>query len=378
MPISFTPLGNILDVSIIDGNFEDLQNLFRTQILKADIAERFTRFRVSRYTTGRIVAQHIFENPFRHNEHGGTKQVIDRLDIPYRKGTEDSWVESEVEDREEDVRAHAMELLGRPGSSFWFDFQEEGIAESILTGAGVVDWPPDKWPYSRYPDHLCYSRWLTIPGASTRVYVPHRCTVRVRGSSAGSTSFWQDGPTVQPREAAHVRVGLIVDTNPILYADEFQNGNTWIKGPDGNTSPTRTWKVIEDWTMTTAQRETIQISGEVNLKGGRWYNFRFAYRSPGYFGWVNEDTNTFVPEVWERSWVIDPSTGLYTSPSNSPTVHQPRAYLGAIGGDQGKGWFKPNFVNLWESSAVELEFYYGRATADVDTTDHSDFESFAE
>lgn len=382
MPVTLTPVGTTLDVSIVDGNFEKIQNHLQESLLAADLTSRFRRIRVSRYISGKIVSSVTFANPFRDPEHGFSSQKSEFFDITDRPTTHvpgTSTTPTQIRDYMNDPRNYAMEFLGRPGPSFWWSWQEDAIDPDIFAALGILGWAPTGWPYNRYPDDLCFSRWLTVPGASMRMYVPHRGIATVRASCSASTSFWQQiarGANASSwsitqknnfaRELSAVRFGLIVDTNPNLFADEFVNVNESIIGPDGNKAPYVSWKVFGDETKYCSQRESTSMEKEVELRGGRWYNFRFAYRAPGHLGWVGDtgSSKTFVKGYWEN----EPASSSYTT---KPT------FAAANAGTYGNAWrATPPWVSLFESGSISVETAYGRLNANVNDTSNSEFDQF--
>ena len=100
MAVSFTVVGSTVDVSVVDGNFETWQNIFRSGLLSADITGSISRFRVFRYISGRLVSMHTFANPYRNPDAGLTQGVRDVFDLTYRAATEASGTLSAAEARE--------------------------------------------------------------------------------------------------------------------------------------------------------------------------------------------------------------------------------------------------------------------------------------
>jgi hypothetical protein len=327
MPITFTAIGDLLDVVVIDDNIKLVQDLFKEQIRTADLRGDFARYRISKFTSGKIVSSKTFANPWRSKKSGKT-QINEILDINYVAGTEDAGRVAVVKARESQGARNAftMELLGLPGPSFHLSWQEDGLAAPV--GAG--GWPPTDYPYTRFPSSRCYSRWMTIP---------------------------------VNRDKCMSRFGLIVDTNPIRYSDEFANTNPNVKEGVGGAMATHcTWKVVEDITMNHSQREVFCLEGEVALKGRRWYNFRFAFRDPGHHGWVREDTGAWVDSLWENSWFTHPGVG------NAPNV---ASYITSL--PSPISIYAPPWLTLWESGSLDLEFRYGRGNSHIKSTADAEF-----
>lgn len=377
MPVTINPVGGVLNVSVIDQNLENIQDLFKEGLVEADLSSRIDRFRIARYTHGRIVSVRDFENPYRNPDHGNSDQVLEVLDLTDRKTTanlQSTSTAAEYVNYMNDPRNYAMELLGKPGPSFWFNFQDDGIALSSLPAA----WAPADWPFQKYPENLCFSRWLTVPGSSGRFYVDGPCLARITASASGSYSFTQQilrdvnrgGWDLSPpnhmewpkHEFGQVEFALIVDTNPHLFADEFPNTNPHIKSPDGTTAPYKSWSIISRVTSQCAQRHNTQLWGSVALKGKRYYNFRLAFRPAGHLGWVSGGTGgTFYQNIWENQH----NSGLANRPTYETNYVQ--TYTSP---------FTPNWVNLHESGYLSIDFHYGRSQAMSSDTDHSEHETF--
>ena len=368
MPITLTSIGSTLDVSIIDDNFKSLQDLFRSGLQAADIVSGIDKYRIQFFQNGKIVRSIGGSFPFRPQKPAGSAPAVnfnDIFDITYRRGGENCGDITVTEARRYSGPrgAYAMELLGRPGPSFILSYTEDGKDDPP---AGTVGWPPSWWPVNRYPSNLCYSRWLTVPNACLRVFVPYPCIAKVKASALGSTSLWtalnrqdQDSESIwiaTTNENWHcIRTGLIVDTNPVLYPDEFANDNQWIVDPiTGLQSDYRTWKVITDQTVSSNQRQKFALNGEVALKGGRWYNFKYAFRDAQTHGWLDWTASppTFREGVWEDSVSgAAPNRPTSTNYPLASALYHP---------------FYPPWINLWEHSGIQVEFKYGRSAALVD------------
>jgi len=364
MSVTLQAVGNNLDVSIIDDNFTTIQDLFRSGLLKEDFASLFDRYRIRRYTSGRIIAAHSGAFPYRQKDNANTKGTNGTFDITYRRGTEDSGDIAAVRARIEGGprNAYAMELLGRPGPSFYFTWQEESEAEPT----GATGWPPGYWPVNRYPESLCFSRWLTAPDASVRVFVPFPCVARIHGTIKGSLTAFQSittDPWILPpgltdrQRNVMIRAGLIVDTNPNIFDDEFVNTNPNLLDSNGDPADYKSWEVVKEKTFYCAQRELIKLWAEVALKGNRFYNFSFKFRDAAHHGWVNEDTNTWDEGIWEKT----------LSATNSPNVHSLYATTGV------QDMLNPPWINLWENNSLNVELFYGRDTAYTTDKDSAEF-----
>ena len=377
MSVAFTAVGTTLDATIIDENFQTIQDLFRGGLVTADFISRFDVFRIYRYTNGSIESMKLFANPFRTHRVGVIDGAMDRFMINYVSNGEDSGDPLVAVTRESGgaLSAYPMELLGRPGKSLYYAFEEDGLQDpETIFGSGLANWPPAGWPYTRYSEDVCYSRWLTVPGAALRCYVPEKATCRIKAHAKGSLTAWQmakyydgsDADHADPyRDYCFARLGIVVDTNPNLWEDEFPNTNRWIKSPDGSQAPVCSWKIAADRTFCMAQREKFELwAPNVSLQGRRWYNFSMRYREPGHYGWIDRDNATWVDKFWEKCW------DSHRGSSNAPQISNRHEYLAS--GALRTNFFDALWIALWESSGIEVEFKYGMNGTHA-TNDHADF-----
>lgn len=375
MPITITSLGPNVDVNIVDANFQEIQDLFRSGLLRDDFSgsPKFSRFRLFRYTSGMIRSASSRSFPLRDASNGVTSNVYDTFDLAYRSSGEDASVHASAKARvdEEHRNAYAMEMLGRPGPSFYYTWQEDGLNEPSTYGA--TGWPPSNWPPNRYPQNFCFSRWLTVPGASLRVYVPEKAVASVYGLAKGCLNLWARIDIAemrnrfnqlwterehQTRNSYAFRFGLIVDTNPDLYQDEFQNSNPNIDGSY------RSWDIIEDQTFAFAPRDIAALRSKVALRGGRWYNFRMAYRDAAHHGFVDRSG----PVVW--------NPGIWEDNVNSAITNSPTSATWPIGAGPSPAIphpFFPAWVSLFENAHLGIVLDYGRENAGPVSADDSDF-----
>ena len=189
---------------------------------------------------------------------------------------------------------HPYELLGFPGGSLFYDFQEQGFGDPVsvydaLSLGPVAKWPPVDSPIGKFPKDQCWSRWLTIPDAAGSVFVDEPCIAVItatvkgnyfftpclrvhgmnvaaqviaddkidivisggaddtiettgvkytamrgywKGAHRGSASLADDrinAGVIEEgmQQSVQLRLGLFVDTNPIVWDDEFFNGDSF-------------------------------------------------------------------------------------------------------------------------------------------------------
>jgi len=342
MPITITPVGSTLNATIVDGNFAQLETMLREQVIAGDIKNgQFTRLYVKQYEQGRLMSAGSMALPVIDDHAGDSQNTQAVYDLNYRhvKSSQDPLVQM----------SQTMELLGRPGPSMYWQFQEDGLA--------AVGTTPDP---NRYPDDLCYSAWKTVPGASLRVYVPHPCAADIEASAyflgctaatgkydndgPGGKSEWDNNFSIHGDQIA-ARWAIVVDTNPELHNDEWANTNPNIKNPlTGAQATHRSWNFVSEKKIATPLWQKESIDGRVILKGGRWYNFSLKYKGAGTMGYVTGgNTKDAIYEI---------DAGAL--PNWAGGNYQTLAHI-------------PPFENLWISTGLHIDFIYGYGSIVDDT-----------
>lgn len=347
MPLTFNTIVVDIDPSAVDGNLDEVDRLLREQVVDSDVITGNTigRFKVKRGQFGKVVSATSRANPI--YGYGSEKQsnnygYYDILGVDRNK----YYVEGVPSKYESNSRS--MEFLGKPGPSFHYNFQEDSVAD------------PGSIVHNRFPSHLCYSYWLTIPNATTKIWIDGPCIVRVSGMyyAMMAVNYWcqfiNHGANISPytdpynswrnntgtlgREMA-VRVALVVDTNPILHDDEFANSNPNVQNPDGTTADRRTWEFIEQKSVYAGGTATKnQISGDIALKGNKHYNFSMKFRDAATIGYVA--SSTFYDGTYENS------VSLAQFNTGGGYLEQEMASVGL-------------FEVMWLSQSLHIEVFYG-------------------
>lgn len=348
MAISFTNVSGLLDITIVDANFQSLEQLFKEGILTADLADKFTSYSIRRYQLGKVASVTIGTNPFIHRD---LLLVYGIFESDWNGGG-DGPIDTDYQLNYFDDRRPwmNMELLGIPGKSFYFDWQEDGYTDPVtFTGGAVAGWPPTGWPWGEHPEDYCFSYWLTVPYAACRVYVDEPCIARVTGYAKGAlrmgSIILRNTNTVPIGGQRFVdgafRFGLFVDTNPVLYADEFATTNPNIDGSFAS------FKKIVDRTFRGEWMNSIEVFGNTELKGGRRYNFALKHRQANTIGHITYAPNTFHTEDWEDGASVNFNT--WNAGGGAFGVAPPFQYCGI-----------PPYTKIWESTTIHVEFFYGR------------------
>ena len=478
MPITLNPVTGELDAEIVDDNFTALETFLKEGLIRDDFQEdvKFNQYKIRRYTSGKIVSFNAGSTPnseaqvtqrtgtFENNWIAGTKAIsyVQSEATPFGGSVDfgglgsvisaSGWVggpefadgvSERITEPYDHPLYHPFELLGYPGGSLYYDFQEQGFADPVSYYKSLTDyeitsgWPPGNSPIGRFPEGQCWSRWLTIPDAAGKVYVDEPCvaiisaqvkgnyfftpTMRVHGANVSSEtnsftiehpdepeknlivqdlrSNWHNPPSPgEPRgeiqegmhQSAMIRLGLFVDTNPVVWDDEFFNGNDygnssygsghgfnpWIGSdptgkyqttrPDG-VSRTRSWKKITDLTCRVRQRGSYKIIGAVELKGRRSYNFSLKFRPASTFGYVTG--YQFVSGFYDMQFEATQSYN-FTADDNMRWNWGPRYVSAGTSGLPGLRWFYPGtdalVTNMVESSGISVEFFYGQTLSNLE------------
>lgn len=306
MAIVINPVAGTLDAVVVDDNFAALENQFREYLQANDfdftgLGNKIDTFRIRRYTGGKLrnaiigslpelprelqVRHGVFESNFKHVGNGPTSALYASNFL--NAGNPRAW--------------EVYEQLGRPGESFFFDFQEDGIP----TPTGVAGWPPSFWEPHRFPEDQCWTKWLTIPHAAGKFYVERHCVAKViaccKGVPCFSPHYFMNlglgsVDAAQQFAAGMVRLGLFVDTNPLLWSDEFNTSNPHVNGPMAS------YKKFSDMTFRASPKGDYVIVGEVALKGRRSYNFSLRNMRANTYGFIDQEgATTFWDYDWESS-----------------------------------------------------------------------------
>jgi len=497
MPITLNDVDGLIDAEVVEENFKELEDLLRENLKNEDFNDRFGKYKIRRYTGGKISSFNFGSNPYsssRDSAFIGTfeNNWINGLDAKrfcnfpegkgfrevysetYQSGGEDTLTGTHqkpsdvisaglTETRYNDPSFHPFELMGFPGGSLYYDFIEQGIPRpnEIYSAEGktLSNFPPRNEAMNRFPRSECWSRWLTVPDAAGSVYVDEPCvaliTATVKGNYFFTPAMRIHGPNVTTvsktvkkeiqtgydvedgdsfktyqdiefevvdggivmdegmlegaDQSAMLRLGLFVDTNPIVYDDEFYNGddygkttahghgyNPWIgdnptgkledERPDG-VAKTRSWIKVKDITYRVRQRGTYQITAAVQLKGRRKYNFSLKFRPAGHYGFVESTASgsQFVEGYAELAANTGDTMNLYANddvvgipghvaPNPNPALrfgkdaHKWAGYEPGSSANPNNNW-NQNWLwpgvdalvtNFIESTGIGVEFFYGQ------------------
>lgn len=478
MPITLNPVSGELDAEVVDDNFQELENFLKEGIESDDLTGKFGKYKIRRYTGGKIVGFNSGAKPyasarataktgtFENNWISGTKAVhyhshkksttgneMDLTELATQSSGAFENYNANINENFTDPLYHPFELLGYPGGSLFYEFQERGFADPdsyyIQNGYdtdGVNNWPPQPAPMGRFPADECWSRWLTIPDAAGGIYVDEPCVaiitatvqgnyfftpaMRCHGTNTGTIAVDEayditgdgtdyidftklygsfqhtDGVITEGMEhSAFIRLGLFVDTNPIVWDDEFLNGNDfgnkiplnsghgfnpWIgSDPDGKhrssrpdgVAKSRSWVKVTDLTQRVRQRGSYKVVGAIELKGRRRYNFSLKFKPAMSYGFVSHADdpsaasnytfkNGYLELGGNGGYLPDPAWVTGTDDENRNVAwnwsHLTHGFTGT-GFMAEQPWHHSYFfpggdalvTNLIESSSLSVEFFYG-------------------
>tara|TARA_R110000751_G_scaffold307286_2_gene428016 strand:- start:6757 stop:7827 length:1071 start_codon:yes stop_codon:yes gene_type:complete len=349
MPITIDTIGASIVASIVDGNFAKLEAYLREQIVDGDIKPgQITRILMKRYENGKLAAATTQSLPMIDEGVGVQQNAQAVYDLNFRHV--DTNPDAKIQE------SQSMELLGRPGPSLYWQYQEDEI---VYSGGDL----------NRYPANVCYSNWLSVPNTSVRVYVPEPCVARIDasayflacvsavaryitnadfggGGEAASktewdTNYWTHGDQIAMQWA------IVADTNPVLFADEFANTNPHILNPStGNVAQYANFKFVNTKKIHTPLWARESITGEVVLQGGRWYNFSLKFKGAGTMGYRAGGTNPLVDGIYE---IDNPALANWAGGTFQEMAHVP-----------------PHEC-LWISSGLKVELIYGYRAIQTNT-----------
>ena len=281
-------------------------------------------------------------------------------------------------------------MLGSPGPSFYVDGQEDGTDLTSKTIIGTyptlsalagIDAVP-QYLYKRFPENECWSRWLTVPQCSVKVFIPEPCVAMVNAQFAfypgpggtqyrngvNSARYWEPNKIGQLQLTNACRVGLVVDTNPVLRDGvEFANSNANIRDPsDGSQASHVSWKMFEQKAIRKTSTTLSNVRGAVALAGGTWYNFSCKYRDAATHGFLakwdyaNGSPNHVIDNLAEgaaiTNWVASYlAGGSYPTDSNQDDIAK-----------RSIGDF------FWINTNMQVELFYGRTVAEVNNISNAD------
>mgnify|MGYP003644371024 CR=1 FL=1 len=377
----------------VDRNFTTIEEFFIEGVERGDFDSKgFDRYFLKKWTNGRLNSATVGSNPL--------------IDVTYYSGQVWDWLVPDLirsrphgylpaanllevaQANREDL---PYELLGFPGPSYLiYDVAEEGYNitgknfktyadesdyDTVLGRDGVETFP-QLAPHNYFPESQCWSRWITVPNGSMKIYIPDACVAHINASFSmipgpGTSIEFVYMPGWDPHSVPaqglirSFKIGLFIDTNPAIKTD-FPNSNANIKDPiTKETASYVSFKKVQEKSIKISMRTQENIRGTQELKGGSWYNISLKYRESGTFGYVDPSSSS---DFWALYCENDvPGTSAPFWPES-----------GFNGGNAGGDLFSVKDTLLssvndffWESVQLNVEFYYGRSAVSNDLSDTS-------
>jgi len=195
---------------------------------------------------------------------------------------------------------------------------------------------------ARFPDDEYWDRWLTVPYASKRIYIPAKCVLHVVGSATGTWNhnlnpFLERGASTTPlgkgwseadgyapdnENGARFRLFIDKDNDPEWRKFSWQvNGNTWYSnwspiqshprvgyGGTGDPAGDQGKMLGKEWAFTVAPRGTALVASEIVVPEAGWYNISMRYNSRYVFGYTD------VEAVWKNRFLGETGTAWRPGP----------------------------------------------------------------
>ena len=392
MSITISTVSGSLAATTIDANFDNVQKLLIEGIAKGDIdSNKLDKYVLKRYTDGKITSATVGSYPLYDGAQKTKKALADLIpDFVKARNNGSIAYESAIGRINNFSHQNPFEYLGSPGPSFYVDGQEEGT--DLTTKTIIAETPSyadsaniDAIPAhltKRFPENECWSRWLTVPHCSTKIWIPEACVALVNAQFAfypgpGGTQYrighagkkWQPHKVGKLQLTNACRVGLVVDTNPVVRAGvEFSNSNPNIIDPATGSQATHvSWRVFEEKAIRKVSTTINNVRGAVALQGGAWYNFSCKYRSAGTFGylanhrWSNGSSSYVIDQFAESAGITSWNSAYLGSPPTDASAENVAKY--SIG----------DF--LWINTNMQIDLFYGRSVPEVDNISNNDLHS---
>ena len=217
MPIDLDEVNGSIEASVVDDNFEKLEVFLKENVGKEDFNEKFNKYKIRRFTSGKISSFNtgsnpyssprdssitgLFENNWNEVSEVPTFREISKKDIEnigetdsdsrfaLKEGEPYGSIEPRPNAHIYSMKGRPTELLGFPGGNLCYDFQEQGIPNlDEVHGETIENYPP-KEPLQSAPKDECWSMWLTVPDAAGSVYVDEPCVALITATVRGNYFF---------------------------------------------------------------------------------------------------------------------------------------------------------------------------------------------
>jgi hypothetical protein len=223
----------------------------------------------------------------------------------------------------------------------------------------------------RFPKDEYWDRWLTVPYACKRIYIPGPCVLYVTGNAVGTWGHnlspfhehdtdsggtggqrWTTGYDASNELPAFFRLFIDRDNDKEWRKFTWEvNGETfWANwspiqdyqqvgygGP--GESPNNGKMLGREWSFTCAPRAQALVSSQIVVPEAGWYNISMRYNSRYFHGWINFEDPAYF---WNEQFYLKGGT---------------------IG-------FRPGYIAFarWESSGLGIIAHFNRDSIESDDT----------
>lgn len=229
---------------------------------------------------------------------------------------------------------------------------------------GTLTYRDGRLAAKRFPSDEYWDRWLTVPYATHRIWVPDRCVLHVVANAVGTWNHnfnpalerdtesvgtgghaWENGYDQTTENPAHFRLFIDRDNDKEWRGFSWEvNEDTWYAnwspiqphpqvgygGP--NETPNNGKMLGREWSFTCAPRGQAQVASQILVPEKGWYNISLKYNSRYWYGYTHEP----APGIY--SWL---DTFL---PASGSTSYRPG----------------PIFATRWESTGIGAVALFNR------------------
>jgi hypothetical protein len=201
--------------------------------------------------------------------------------------------------------------------------------DPIVDSPSMTGYEDGKDVAHRFPDDEYWDRWLTVPYACKRIYVPEKCILFVRGSAIGTwnhsltafrerdtqligdgNSAWDTGYDDTDEYPAMFRLFIDRDNDKEWRGFTWEvDGNQWY----ANWSPVQDSPLVGYETISgldkrnegveispsCSPRDTAFLASKILVPEAGWYNISFRYNARFWYGWNDTAEN---PDEWVNGW----------------------------------------------------------------------------
>ena len=212
--------------------------------------------------------------------------------------------------------------------------------DPIVAIPGLANYLDGRDYTHRFPKDEYWDRWLTVPYASKRIWIPSGCVLYVTGNAVGTWGYnlspWHEHDTDGVGDGVTAWSTGYDQSNELpaffrLFIDR-DNDNEWRKFSWETNEETfyANWSPIQDypqvgyggpgeaaagrqqgreWSFTCAPRAHALVASQIVVPESGWYNISMRYNSRYFHGWI-EDKGGGLYDWWEQFFLKGGTTGF--------------------------------------------------------------------